>query len=134
MDQSVAIQESLEEGATCLTVSFASAGVWGTGGTVLPGASAPVRSPGAPVCPQFLDSALQAVQGVLATGDSVESRLLGLVETCGEHAWVLGCVRDTGRAAGLGREKPRALWILQAMETTRKLFCITKTFYWPGVQ
>lgn len=101
---------------------------------MLLGASAPVRSPGAPVCPQFLDSALQAVQGVLATGDSVESRLLGLVETCGEHAWVLGCVRDTGRAAGLGREKPRALWILQAMETTRKLFCITKTFYWPGVQ
>ncbi|XP_064897495.1 type II inositol 1,4,5-trisphosphate 5-phosphatase isoform X2 [Columba livia] len=46
MDQSVAIQESLEEGATCRT----------------------------------------AVQGVLATGDSVESRLLGLVETCGEHA------------------------------------------------
>ncbi|OPJ71807.1 hypothetical protein AV530_020079 [Patagioenas fasciata monilis] len=46
MDQSVAIQESLEEGATCRT----------------------------------------AVQGVLTAGDSVESRLLGLVETCGEHA------------------------------------------------
>ncbi|XP_076213369.1 type II inositol 1,4,5-trisphosphate 5-phosphatase isoform X2 [Aptenodytes patagonicus] len=46
MDQSVAIQESLAEGATCRI----------------------------------------AVQGVLAAGESVESRLLGLVESCGEHA------------------------------------------------
>lgn len=86
------------------------------------------------MCPQFLDAALQAVQGVLAVGDSVESRLLGLVETCGEHAWVLGCVRDTGRAAGPGGEKPRALRVLQAMETTRKLFHITNAFCWHGVQ
>ncbi|XP_063211956.1 type II inositol 1,4,5-trisphosphate 5-phosphatase isoform X3 [Chroicocephalus ridibundus] len=49
MDQSVAIQESLAEGATCRI----------------------------------------AVQGVLAAGQSVESRLLGLVESNGEHAWVL---------------------------------------------
>ncbi|XP_054079798.1 type II inositol 1,4,5-trisphosphate 5-phosphatase isoform X2 [Rissa tridactyla] len=46
MDQSVAIQESLAEGATCRI----------------------------------------AVQGVLAAGQSVESRLLGLVESNGEHA------------------------------------------------
>ncbi|XP_054658111.1 type II inositol 1,4,5-trisphosphate 5-phosphatase isoform X2 [Grus americana] len=46
MDQSVAIQESLAEGATCRI----------------------------------------AVQGILAAGESVESRLLGLVESCGEHA------------------------------------------------
>ncbi|KAM6235298.1 type II inositol 1,4,5-trisphosphate 5-phosphatase isoform 1-T1 [Spheniscus humboldti] len=46
MDQSVAIQESLAEGATCRI----------------------------------------AVQGVLAAGESVESRLLGLVESCGGHA------------------------------------------------
>ncbi|XP_075029964.1 type II inositol 1,4,5-trisphosphate 5-phosphatase isoform X2 [Calonectris borealis] len=46
MDQSVAIQESLAQGATCRI----------------------------------------AVQGVLAAGESVESRLLGLVESCGQHA------------------------------------------------
>ncbi|KAM7029377.1 type II inositol 1,4,5-trisphosphate 5-phosphatase isoform 1-T1 [Acridotheres tristis] len=46
MDQSVAIQESLAEGATCRI----------------------------------------AVQGLLASGDSVESRLLGLVERRGQHA------------------------------------------------
>ncbi|XP_042649659.1 type II inositol 1,4,5-trisphosphate 5-phosphatase isoform X2 [Tyto alba] len=46
MDQSVAIQESLPEGATCRI----------------------------------------AVQGVLAVGQSLESRLLGLVESCGKHA------------------------------------------------
>ncbi|XP_009469268.1 PREDICTED: type II inositol 1,4,5-trisphosphate 5-phosphatase [Nipponia nippon] len=46
MDQSVAIQESLAEGATCRI----------------------------------------AVQGVLAAGESVESRLLGLVERGGQHA------------------------------------------------
>ncbi|XP_068015479.1 type II inositol 1,4,5-trisphosphate 5-phosphatase isoform X1 [Melanerpes formicivorus] len=46
MDQSVAIQESLAEGATCRI----------------------------------------AVQGILAAGDSVESRLLGLVQSGGQHA------------------------------------------------
>ncbi|XP_035201655.1 type II inositol 1,4,5-trisphosphate 5-phosphatase isoform X1 [Oxyura jamaicensis] len=46
MDQSVAIQETLADGATCRI----------------------------------------AVQGTLAGGESVESRLLGLVESCGEHA------------------------------------------------
>lgn len=46
MDQSVAIQETLANGATCRI----------------------------------------AVQGTLAGGESVESRLLGLVESCGEHA------------------------------------------------
>lgn len=29
---------------------------------------------------------MKAVQGTLAGGESVESRLLGLVESCGEHA------------------------------------------------
>ncbi|XP_057259523.1 type II inositol 1,4,5-trisphosphate 5-phosphatase isoform X2 [Pezoporus wallicus] len=63
MDQSVVIQESLAEGATCRIVSFA------------PGVR---REAAGPVSPRpFLDAELKAVQGVLAGG----SRLLGLVET-----------------------------------------------------
>ncbi|XP_068850528.1 type II inositol 1,4,5-trisphosphate 5-phosphatase isoform X2 [Aphelocoma coerulescens] len=39
-----------------------------------------------PLVPPFLDPQLQAVQGLLASGESVESRLLGLVECRGQHA------------------------------------------------
>ncbi|KAM8997296.1 type II inositol 1,4,5-trisphosphate 5-phosphatase isoform 3-T4 [Ara ararauna] len=68
MDQSVVIQETLAEGATCRIVSFASG-------------LRPLRATG-PVSPRpFLDAELKAVQGLLSAGEPRGSRLLGLVET-----------------------------------------------------
>ncbi|KAM9532297.1 LOW QUALITY PROTEIN: type II inositol 1,4,5-trisphosphate 5-phosphatase [Guaruba guarouba] len=68
MDQSVVIQETLAEGATCRIVSFASG-------------LRPLRAAG-PVSPRpFLDAELKAVQGLLSAGEPRGSRLLGLVET-----------------------------------------------------
>ncbi|XP_064327702.1 type II inositol 1,4,5-trisphosphate 5-phosphatase isoform X2 [Phalacrocorax carbo] len=91
MDQSVAIQESLAEGATCRIVSFASASARparrGEGRLRAPPAP-PGRPAGPPaaLCPLFLDARPQAVPAVLAAGERLESRLLGLVERGGQHA------------------------------------------------
>ncbi|EHB17140.1 Type II inositol-1,4,5-trisphosphate 5-phosphatase [Heterocephalus glaber] len=89
MDQSVAIQETLEEGEYCIIISLSALSCqpgaalalgrkWKSGLDLeRPGLSFQILV--------FLDSEQQAVQGVLCEGDSRQSRLLGLVRHRLEH-------------------------------------------------